>query len=169
MTTDNFREQVFKSEMSDALLTLIEVVFFENDGTTTKLYYTDDISPISSGVSGQNQVYQPAAFKMSLGEDKADTKGDITADFDSGDFQFITRLRETEKRPEINLWLVLSSSKNIAEQGPINFEVRDFTTTKTIVSAKLEVEPILDEPIPAQKFTPQLFPGLWENIQISEV
>lgn len=167
--SDNFKEQVFKTQMRDALLTLIELVFFENDGTIDKRYYTDNIIPIDSSVSGQIKTYQPSSFKMSLGEDKSDTKGEVTANFDPGDFRLITKLREVEKRPQINLWLILSSTPNIIEQGPMNFEVKDFTSNKTVVSVKLEVEPILDEPIPAQKFTPQLFPGLWEDVKIKDV
>lgn len=159
--SDNFRENYYPRSSSVALITLIKMSIGQQD-----FYYCDNNEAIDSPVSGNTEVYQPAMFRVGLGDDDKDSIADVTLDFDSGELQIIRELQEAENRPLVTVWAVMSNDLNTPEIGPMEFEMADFNIDKGSVSMSLEVEPILREPVPGNKFTPKLFPMLWTNIRI---
>lgn len=156
--SDQFLRDIYAQTTSAAVIAIIEADF---DGT--KYYYVDNTQSIDSNVSGSTQTYQPGRFSLELPEDTADGTPRATIDFEAADIQLVRRLRSVNSRVVINLWLVVASAPNVAEFGPAQFESVDFTISGTTVSLSLEVEPILDVQLPADRYTPQNTPGLWEG------
>lgn len=159
--SDQFKESFYPRSTGVALITLIQMRIGQND-----FYYADNNEPVNSSVSGSTQVYQPAMFRVGLGDDDKDSTSSVTLDFDVGDVQMVRRLQEAQNRPLVTVWSVLSTDFDNPENGPMDFEMSDFNIDKSSISMSLEVEPILREPVPGNKFTPKLFPGLWTNIRI---
>lgn len=158
--SNTFRQEAYQQNMANVPIHLLQAMFVDNNGDTTYSYYCDQYEPVASG----GQVYQPASFKVSLGEDYMENTPQVTLDFDAGDIQVVQKLRENDKPPVINISVVLSNSPDIAEIGPIEFAVSEFRAQSSALSLTLEVEPILNEPVPSTKFTPTIFPGLWKSI-----
>lgn len=163
--SSNFQAASHQIQTSEVFITLLEVIVYENDGTTTILRYANNNESITSN----GNIYDKAAFELELAGDAKDTTPQAVLKFDSGDRDIIRKIREVNKRPEVNLSVVLASNPDYVEIGPINHEVEAFQMSDSIVSMTLVVEPILNEPIPADVYTPKLFSGLWGSISITSV
>lgn len=159
-TSSLFRQEAYAQQMGNVPIHLLDVTYTDNNGQVQNFYFCDQYVPITSN----GTTYQPAAFQITLGEDSSDSMPTVNLQFDSGDRQLIRELRENNKAPRIQVRVVLSSTPNTAEIGPIEFTVSQFTAKSSSIDMTLDVEPILNEPIPSAKFTPTLFPGLWKTI-----
>jgi hypothetical protein len=152
-------------QTSEVFLTLLEVVIHENGGGTTLHHFVNNKQDITSNTV----IYDKASFEIDLGGDTGDTTPQTTLRFDAGQRDIIRTLREVDARPEINLSIVLASNPDAVEIGPINYEVESFQIADTLVSMTLIVEPILNETIPSDTYTPTLSPGLWGNVTVSQI
>lgn len=158
----NFVEQMNRQQTGEAFLKLLEFVLHENNGSTTYYRYVDDKVAITSN----GEVYQAAAFNISLGSDKKGEIPTVSLRFDAGNHTVIRKLRELNQAPELNMSIIIASTPDVIDIGPINYLLENHKVSETAIEMSLIVEPILGEPIPADKYTPTLFPGLWENIEI---
>ena len=77
LTPDTLQD-VFSQYMPTTLLPLLRYKGFDNDGNVVNKYYVNNWQPITSN----GQVYQAAAFKMSLGSDESDNMPDVTLTFE---------------------------------------------------------------------------------------
>src|SRR5690606_15954785 len=107
--------------------------------------------------------FQVGAFKVALGNDTKDSVTQTSITFDSGDLQFVRELRKAEGNPKVYIQVALSSSPSVIEMGPIELQVESYTIKSTAVTANLTIEPVLNEPVPALRFTPTTFPMLWRG------
>lgn len=163
--SSNFEVASQQLQTSEVFLTLLDVVIHENDGTvTTKRYVNNTQDVTHNGV-----IYNRASFAIELGGDAADRAPQTTLQFDSGDREMIRKLREVNARPEVNLRIVLASNPDYVELGPINYEAETVQISDNLVSITLIVEPILNEPIPCDSYTPKLFSGLWTGVSVTTV
>lgn len=159
-TSDSFLESIYATSSGDPILTLLRVDF---DGVFH--HFANNNESVTSNVSGSSQLYQPAAFAIALPEDTSDGTPTATLEFDPSDIQIVRLLRSAEERINVTMWLVVADEPNVAEFGPVNYESTSFSISAAGVSATLEVEPILDVTLPAKRYTPQTFPGLWDGQQ----
>lgn len=156
--SDNFLENAYSRSSPNAVLTLMTVNI---DGNL--YHYVNNNESVVSTVSGSSRTYQPAAFNISLPEDTAEGTPKATLSFDPADNAVVRRLRSASSRLEMTLYVVLSNALNVVEFGPVNYESTDFSIDAGNISIGLEVEPVLDRVVPARRFTPHYFPGLWDR------
>lgn len=156
--TDNFIKQSYNGG-GDPVIDLLRVSF-DNE----VFYFANNTQALESSVSGETNVFQRSSFKLTLPEDTDEGSPEATINFDAADMQIIRALRSADERINVTLWVVLASDPNTAEFGPVNYESTEFNVSGSSVSLKVQVEPILDVEIPSHRFTPNLFPGLWEAI-----
>ena len=155
--SDTFQAEAQKLNSGQAVLQLLDVIIFENDGTTTIDRYVNNNVDITSN----GNIYNRASFEFSIGGDSKESVGNASLNFDSGNVDIVRKLREVDKRPEIELSVVAGNAPDAIEAGPINFKVDSAQTKDTVTSIDLTVEPVLGQPIPFHKYTPKLFPNLW--------
>lgn len=156
--SDRFLDTVFARSSSTPILSLLEATI---DGQ--KYYYVNDNQALTSTVSGSSQLHQKAAFEISLPDDTEEGTPTAKLDFDAGDIAFVRMLREASERILLRVWVVLADDPNVVEFGPAEYESVSFDISETSVSVSLEAEPSLDVQIPGLRYTPQVFPGLWDN------
>lgn len=171
-----FYNEALAQETGKVFLHLLDVSIREPDEDNYQIYhFVDDFTPLTfnSGAVGESDViYQPASFVTDIGSDTGDDTPSVTLDFDSGDRDIIRRLRRTDDVPVFQLSVVMAPYGTAdpvishREVGPIELQAEDFNFKSTAVKLKLIVEPILDEPTPSAKMTPNLAPGLWGNIPV---
>jgi hypothetical protein len=156
-------EEVFAQYMPTTLLPLIRYSGVDNNGDPVERFYVNNWENITSN----RQVYQAAAFKMSLGSDESDNMPAVTLTFDSGDRQVINELRQFNEAPKIYLSVIVAERPDEVELPEIEFQAKDWTVKDSAVTINLESEPVLNEPIVGDIVTPQLFPLLWENVTVT--
>ena len=154
------KEVVFSQETGATFVHLLTVTMRRNNGTIEVRRFCDQYVPVTS----RGDIFQPASFRITLGSDNAENVPQVNLEFDVGDVQIIRELRENDRTPTIQLEVVLGESPDHVEIGPVQYEVSQFEFNNTSVSMQLTVEAILNEPIPAQRFTPTTSPSLWQNI-----
>lgn len=154
------KDVVFAQQTPSTFVHLLTVRMFRNNGTVDIRRFCDQYIPITS----RGDIYQPASFRISLGSDDADSVPRVSLEFDIADRQIIRELRENDRTPIIQLEVVLGETPDQVEIGSIEYEVSQFEFNDTSVSMQLTVEPVLNEPIPALRFTPTTTPALWQNI-----
>lgn len=157
-SSDRFLREITNTSSAIPVLDLIEVNI---DGTL--YYYVNNTESVTSTVSGSTQSYQQAAFRLEL--PPATEEGSPTAAlmFDAGDITIIRRIRSANDRIYIKMWTVLADQPNVVEYGPTEYESTSFDISGSSVNITLEAEPILDVQIPGLRYTPNIFPGLWES------
>jgi len=162
--SDSFTENLYSRSSPDPILTLMRVLI-DND----YYYYVNNNESIASTVSGSSKVYQPSAFNLSLPQDNAEGTPRAELTLDPADNGIVRRLRAANDRVYVTLWLVAASSPNSVEFGPVEYESTEFSISSGNITVGLEVEPILDRVVPARRFTPDLFPALWDREDLNVV
>lgn len=157
--SDTFLTQAFNGG-SDPILTLLRVEF---EGQT--FYFANNNENITSNVSGTTQTYLRSRFSLSLPDDTEEGTPTATLDFEAADRSVMRALRETDSTFQMDIWLVLGSDPNSVEFGPANYQSSAFTISDSSISIELEVEPVLQVQLPRHRFTPNIFPGLFEGVQ----
>lgn len=62
---------------------------------------------------------------------------------------------------QVRLEIVLASSPDTIETGPFDFALREASYDAIVVEGTLVYEDLLNEPFPADTFTPTTYPGLF--------
>jgi len=168
----DFFPAAYAQETTRVFLHLLDVSILNPGDTTYTTYrYVDDYTPVTFNDGSGDIIYQPATFKLTLGNDDADSTPQVTLNFDSGDRTVIRRLRETDARPKVAVSVVISPYNTTGtitrrEIGPISLEANEFGFKSTQVTVNLVVEPILGEPCPSSVMNPRDAPALWSGVPI---
>lgn len=122
------------------------------------LRFVDDNTPLQRNKG----LYLPAAFQFRLPSDQEDNvpRGQIV--MDNIDRQIIAAVRPLREAPEISIEIVLKSTPNNTELGPISFKLREFSyDAETIVGEVSPDEDFLNDAFPRRSFTPRTARGLF--------
>lgn len=166
MLSNSFQNTINSVSTDKVILDLLHVVIHENDGSTTNWYYVNNKH---EAIVSNGQTYEPATFKIGRGEDTKEGQITTTLVFDPLNREIIRKIREVNRRPEINYSLIVADNPDVVEVAPINLIVESSQIQDTGVQLTLTVEPILNEPIPKDTYTPRIAPGLWGNIVLSHI
>ena len=151
---------LYAQETGYTFVHLLTVRMFRNNGSQEVYRFCDQFVNVTS----RGNIFEAASFRISLGSDNGENVPTVNLEFDSGDRQIIRELRENDRSPEIMLEVVIGETPDNVEVGPIEYQLESFDFKDSAVSMRLTVEPVLNEPIPALKWTPTSAPGLFANI-----
>lgn len=108
---------------------------------------------------GEDFICYP--FEAALPADHEDQLSRVRLRIDNVDREITASLRSISSAPRVVLEVVLASDPDTVEAGPFEFELVTASFDALVVEGELGFEPILNEPFPADSFTPNLFPGLF--------
>lgn len=77
------------------------------------------------------------------------------------DRSIVEAIRSIQSPPTVTLSLVMASSPDTIEAGPFEFTLRDATFDAIIVEGGLAYQDVLNEPFPADQFSPTRTPGIF--------
>lgn len=110
------------------------------------------------------KLYLPFPFEIKMPDEREDRVTSVTLRIDNVDRQIVTAIRQLSSAPTVSLSVVLASSPDTIEAGPFQFTLRKAVYNAVSVSALLEYEDVLREPIPGDAFTPQNCPGMFAGV-----
>lgn len=157
-----FLDDIFAESTGSTPVILMRVELVSNTGVLTTLRFCQNSTPITSN----GQLYQPAVFNVALGKDISTEVPTINLTFDIGDRSLVTQLREFNKAPKFYMSVAVAERPNVIEFAEVEYQLTNFTINETNITMTLQVEPILNEPIPLDRVTPLTAPALWENITV---
>ena len=103
-------------------------------------------------------------FQIDLPADKEDEISRVKLIIDNVDRQIVQTIRNLTTAPTVSLEILfynMETSTGNVEAGPFNFTLKSAIFDVLAIEGDLSYENILDEPFPADTFTPNNFPGLY--------
>lgn len=107
-------------------------------------------------------TYQRFPFELALPPESDEAPPTVTLRIANADRQIVQAVRSLAgEAMTVDLSVILASSPDTIEAGPYRFTLRDVSYDAAIVEGTLRFEDVLNEPFPADSFTPARFPGLF--------
>ncbi len=125
--------------------------------------FTAPIRICSGGIdiTSRLNLYTFCPFEISLPPETDEAPPSVVLSVDNVDRSLIAAVRGVSDAIGIRLEVVLASSPDTVEAGPFDFLLRDVLYDALVISGTLRYEQILDEPYPADDFTPSRTPGVF--------
>lgn len=149
------KQAVFAQQTGEVFVVLLEL---EHPSFAGVIRVCANDRPIVSG----GYTYVPFPFEVVLPDDTEEGVPRVTLRIDNVDRRIVSEIRDvTSGTILVRLAVVLASSPDVREVGPLTFTLRDVEYNATTVEGTLLFEDVLNESFPADSFTPARFPGLF--------
>lgn len=107
-------------------------------------------------------TYRPYPFQVMLPEDTDSANLTVTLKVDNIDRQVTRALREFQGVPKVTLEVILASSPNTVEIGPLEFALLATDYDSVVITATLGYEEdFLNQAVPSQTYNPTNSPGIF--------
>ena len=137
---------------------LVVLLKFDQDAWSSPVYVCNNSQNVISG----GQTYLTFPFEISLPDQKDGKEPTSSVSISLIDQQLVVLLRSIQEPPTVTLSVVLASTPNTIEYGPIDLTATDVKITKDTASMSLRFDPFGAEPFPWMRFTPEYFPGMFK-------
>lgn len=114
-------------------------------------------------VVSRANTYLAFPFELALPADLAEQLPVVQLSISNVDRRLIDEIRGIESPLAVTLEVVAASALNTVEVGPYVFDMTSVSYDQERITATLSYEPILNEPFPGERFTPQIFPQLFSR------
>jgi hypothetical protein len=158
-------EAIFAQETDTAFALLLQL---DNDLLSTgpirlarnnaSIYHT------ACSSDGAVQLFVPAPFTITLPQERENEPPTSALSIGNVDRQIVEGIRTITTPVDVTLHVILSTEEAAVEAGPWVFTMREVTYDAFVVSGTLKFEDWLNEPSPAQAFTPTTTPGLFKGV-----
>ncbi|MBB3396880.1 DUF1833 family protein [Rhizobium sp. BK060] len=159
-----FLAGLYSQESEEVVICLLTVthediggpIYLSSDPTTR---LSDD--PLVYGTISRSNEYLYLPFEFTLPDDKSDSPPRVQLSMDNTDRSLVTLLRSIATPANVMVELILASDLNSVEIQIPALQLSDVTMDDSKISATLVADALINEPHPAQLFTPGSFPGLF--------
>ena len=152
-TLSDRMRQALQAQETDEVISILLTLTHPNFAAPIRV--TDNGEDLTSN----GDVYTSFPFQVTTPGD-SETATTVRLSIDGTDRRIIQEIRGTNYEPiKVDLCVVLAATPDLIEIGPYSFTLRNINYTATTVDGDLQFEDILNEPYPADSFTPSRFPG----------
>lgn len=147
---------IFAQQTGEAFVVLLELEHQHFAGT---IRVCSNDRPVTSN----GYEYLPFPFEIVLPDDAEVETPRVTLRIDGVDRRIVSELRRVVSGSPVTvrLYVVVASTPDVREVGPMEFSLRDVEYTAATIEGTLLYEDMLNEPYPKDAFTPSWFPGLF--------
>jgi hypothetical protein len=149
----NAKEAVLASLTDEAFILLMEI---DHPTLTQPIRVARNFENIVSN----GETFVGGWFKCGLPSDN-DRNDAVEIEVDNVDRAIVDALRAADTAPTVNLMIVMASSPDTIEFGPVEMTMRDGTYDALKVRGSIIFEELFAEPFPGGSFTPASHPGLF--------
>lgn len=154
MTTQAFISAVYRQETDEAFILLL-TIDHPNLATAVRVCLN------SQNITSRGNEYVAYPFEIDLPSDDPEQPSRVTLTIDNVDRSIVTAIRQLEGPPTVDLEVIMASTPDTVEAGPFSFTLRNANYDILSVEGELAFEDLLNEPFPAESFTPATHPGLF--------
>lgn len=153
-TSLTFRQAINAQETPEAALILLTL---DHADLTSPIRVTSDaVNTVSNG-----QTFIPCPFRITLPDDTEEHVTQARLTIDNVDREIVLALRKINSPLSITIQVVLGSDPDTIEAEFDDFLLKDATYDALVVSGRLSIDHIMQEPIPGDVMDPACFPGLF--------
>lgn len=148
------REAVTAPETAAVFLTLLTIKVDDEP----ILYLVNDKQELVS----QGNTYIPCAFQALLPDQTSDGNKTCKLQIDNSDIALYKSIKAAiGKRISASVAVVLSTTPDVYEQGPLDFVLRNISVTAQSITGELYDSYIQDRKFTALVYSPDEFPGMF--------
>lgn len=147
------RQALFAQQTGEAIIILLTL-------TEASLPAPIRVCTAGEDVVSNGETYQHFPFEITMPDDTADAPPTVRLTIDAVDRQIIEAVRSVGGAITVEMQIVFSSDLDQVEVIPGEFKLNEVEYSALTIEGTLSFEPILDEPYPADTFTPAKFPGM---------
>jgi hypothetical protein len=161
--SDAFKAAIFSPEMDPFahVLVTIEPADDAPVGPPTEVFSPIRIVFHTAAVVSNSLTFNPWPFEITLPLESRTEIPRVQLKLDNIDTQIITQLRNQRRPPKVKIEIVSSDDLDTVEIGPFNFTWRGIEYDAMQITGDLELEDILSEPFPTDKYVPAKFQGVF--------
>lgn len=159
-----FLAGLYSQESDEVVICLLTVT---HEDLEAPIYLSSDATerlsddPLIYGTVSRGNEYLYLPFEFTLPDDKSDSPPRVQLSMDNTDRSLVALLRSISTPADIMVELILASDLNFVEVRFPALQLSDVTIEDGRISATLVADALINEPHPAQQFTPGSFPGLF--------
>ena len=149
-------KQLFAQESEDPFLLLVTVSHPDFVGTYIRLVNnTEDI--VSRG-----ETFIAFPMRIKLSDDDGEREKEVSISFSNVSQELIMELRKITTPADVTIEMVLASDLNTVQIEYGELKMRNVQYNSQTIDAKLYMDSFLTVSIPHEKYTPTIFPGLFQ-------
>lgn len=153
LTSTTFRAAANAQETSEAFLVLLDIA----QAAIGTFRIVNNYANVTHG----GQVYTAFPFEITLPEDTDERMPTVSLAIDNVDQQLVQAVRSMTGPATVTVRVVLASNPDSIEAGPYTMTLRDTSYNIQLVTGRLDVEDMINEPYPGDIFNPGRFPGMF--------
>lgn len=142
-------------ETAEVYLVLVEI---NHPTLMTPLRFVNNNTSIVSNMN----TYNPYAFEMRMPDDQEDKEPTAELRIDNVDRQLMDEVRSINGELSMTVSVVLESSPDTIEWGPLDFDVRGVSYDANVITFRLSYSTFIREPFPYLAFDTTNFPGMFQ-------
>jgi len=146
---------VMAQETAEVYLILLTVDHGDIPSTIRFVNNTEDIT-------SNSDVYTAFPFEVTMPDDKEDKEPLAELRIDNVSRTLVDEIRLIQSPPIITLSVIIASTPDTIEWGPLEFETRGVTYTATSIIFRLGYSTFISEPFPYKAFDTIDFPGMFQ-------
>lgn len=162
--SSGFLAGLYSQESDEIVICLLTVT---HDDIGEPIYLSSDPTarlsedPLIYGTASRSNEYLFLPFEFTLPDDRSDSPPRVQLTMDNTDRSLVALLRSISTPANIKMEIVLASDPDHVEIEMPALQLSDVTINEGSISATLVADSLINEPHPAQLFTPGSFPGLF--------
>lgn len=149
-----FRAAAYARETSQVFLTLLVI---DHADLATPIRVVNNNTSVMSG----GYTYTPFPFRVDFPQDSPDELPSVQLQIDNVSRDITVAIRTITGRPSATLYVVLASSPDTIDYGPVVCSITNVSVTDTLITAAMGGEDMLNTRYPKDLITPQTLPGLF--------
>ena len=151
-----FRRAIQSRELGDPILVLVTIDHPSMGGSPIRVT-SDSVNTTSNG-----ETYIPYAFEIGLPDERPGSLPEVSLTIDNVDQVIVNAARSIgDGYATVRVQIVLASDPDQVEVDHDELELSSVEYDEEKVTGRITVSRILDQPFPADQFTPTLAPGLF--------
>ena len=115
----------------------------------------------SEDITSNGNLFSAFPCKIVLPVDDGETQREVTLELDNVGLDLISELRTVTDFIGVNLQMVLASNPDLIEIEVGELKIKNIQYNRKTISATLFQDDFLNSEIPSEKYTPQLYPGIF--------
>lgn len=145
--------ELYAQESGDPFLMLVTL----SHPSFPTIYLVNNVEDIVS--RGNTHIAFP--MEIRLPSDDGETSREATIEFDNVSLELIDELRTVTSPMDVKIEMILASDPDTVQTSIEELKMRSVTYNKQRVSARLFMDSFLNVEMTSEKYTPQLYPGIF--------
>ena len=153
-TSLTFREALFAQQTDEAILILLTL---DHDDLGSPIRVSSD----SVDTISNSETFYACPFQITLPDERDEHVTEARLTIDNVDRVIVTALRSVSSPPEVTIQIVLGSDPDTIEAEWNDFLLKDTDYDDLVVTGRLSLDHLMNEPIPGDVMDPSRTPGLF--------